>query len=187
MAQFRCQPSLILDWQVAFPGMRSMSSSNLLEQFHVQFVEAVASGAAAEADAVAQILTHWDMRVQSVSGDLVPISLSKEFLLGVGLAVRFACWEMNCCCFHIEAGLPKSHEFLLRVLHLVRGAELETLVYEMQIASLRLFHDHFVWSVNSKDQLNLGFKNELTQDQLEAYADFIWNNRVALQTIGETQ
>ncbi|MDB5337361.1 MAG: hypothetical protein JWN70_2980 [Planctomycetaceae bacterium] len=148
-----------------------------ITDIHPEFLTALIVSASNEADGVYHLLSLWDIKTRSESGALVPKQFSREFLLAAGVAIRFKVWEMNKTYFHLDAGLPSCSELLVKALQLQSGSELAQLAEMLNMASLRLFHDHFVWLAKNELQVDLGFQDPLNDDQLDAIADFIWNNR----------
>ncbi|MDB5387696.1 MAG: hypothetical protein JWM11_3342 [Planctomycetaceae bacterium] len=162
-----------------------MNSVTQIEQFNSEFVEAVKALAETEATGVAQLLDAWHLRSQSASE--APFDLSPEFLLAVAISLRFKIWELNNHRWHLDAGLPSSDEILTRALQPVLREDLGTLTHHLHVTSLQIFQDHFVWYVKAQSQVNLTFDDSLDDEHLDAIADFLWNNRHALRTNGESQ
>ncbi|MDB5391722.1 MAG: hypothetical protein JWM11_7368 [Planctomycetaceae bacterium] len=163
-----------------------MSDALSLSDFEPDFLTAVMINATAEADGVSQLLNLWDIKVQSESGEARPRQFASEFYLALGVGLRFWAWEDSKIYFHLEVGLPSGKEVILNALQLVSGSELKELSERLNITSLRLIHDRFVWLAKNEMTVDLGFQNQLDDEQLDAIADFLWNNRHIQSIHGET-
>jgi hypothetical protein len=157
-----------------------------LSDFEPDFLTAVMNNAADEAESVVHLLNLWDIKVQSRSGESHPRQFTSEFYLALGVGLRFWAWEESKICFHLEAGLPSGKQVILNTLQLVSGSELKEMAETLNITSLRLFHDCFVWTAKNEQEVDLGFQNQINEEQLDAIADFLWNNRHVLGIHGVT-
>ncbi len=157
-----------------------MSDAFSLLDFEPDFLTAVIHNAAAEAQGVGHLLQLWNIQTPSESGELRPKQFAREFYLALGVGLRFRVWESNQTCFHLDAGLPRGNEVILAALRLLSGHELEQMAVRLNIASLRLFHDHFVWVAKNELAVDLAFHAPLDDEQWDALADFIYDHRNAL-------
>lgn len=156
-----------------------------LPDFEPAFLATVVANATADAESVAYLLERWDIKSPDESGDLKPTRFAPEFYLALSVGLRFIAWELGQNLLHLRAGLPTGKEVLLSALRLVAGPELEELATRLNITSLRLFHDHFVWLARNEQAVDLSFDASLDDEQLDALAEFIWNHRNALDA-GDT-
>ncbi len=154
--------------------------------FSPDFISAVEALAASEADAVGRLIAGLKSRSRSDSGSLFELFLPPEFLLALGLALRFQSWELSQIRCHLNAGLPSGAETLIFAIRIFHEPELGKRVQDLSITSLGLFQKHFVWRAKTELQVDLGFQDSFDDDQLDAIAEFLWSNRHALQTQGET-
>ena len=154
--------------------------------FSPDFVSAVEALADSEADRVGRLVAELEKTFQSNSGQPFPFFLPRGFLFALGLALRFHSWELNTIRFHLDAGLPSGAETLILAIRLLREPRLERRIEELSMIALRLFHQHFIWRAKTEFQVDLGFQDSIDDDQLDAIADFLWSNRNALRTQGET-
>jgi hypothetical protein len=173
-----------------YPADRSdhggaMTTEISLSEFEPKFLTAVINNATAEADGVAYLLKLWNIGHQSESVDFKCREFAPEFYLALAVGLRFWAWESNQTCFHIEAGLPCGKDVLLCAIRLRCGNELQKIAERLNVASLRLLHDHFVWLPNNELAIDLGFRHQLNDEQLDAIADFLFNNLPALETHGD--
>lgn len=166
---------------VAIPEC-AMIDAISLPDFETDFLAAVEATAAAEAAGVAYLLALWDIKSPSKSGELAPTRFNQEFYLALSVGLRFTMWEADQTRFHLEAGLPSGKDVLLSALRLVAGDELEELATRLHNTSLRLLHDHFVWVAKTEQAVDLTFHGPLTDEQLDVIADFLWDNRNALNS-----
>lgn len=140
------------------------------------FLAAIESLAVSEANKAARVIALLTGRQANNPGN-PQIFLPREFLIAVGLAVRLTSWERNQLSFHTEAGLPSGAELLLIAIRLRSGRELAGIAARTSSSSLQLFYTSFIWAAQTELNASIGIRNDLSVDQLDLIADFLWDNR----------
>jgi hypothetical protein len=143
-----------------------------LDDLLVEFVAAVASQAIRGADRVAALLREAGIAPALGDHAAAPVGLPAELLLGLDLVLRFATWEQNLIFVHIESGLPSSDELLQRILELLPGEQMQSLISDLSGRSMVLLAQHFTWRAGVEQQIDLAIVDDDDEALLDAVADF---------------
>jgi hypothetical protein len=161
--------------------MSAASCPISLHQLPPELRQAVAQGAADDAERVAAFLDALGLRPSGEGTARVPLRLPTYFLVGLGAALRLLAWEQRGLRVHREAGLPPAHEALRNVFRAVAAdaplAEKEQAARRLRRRVLGVFIARLAWDGRALlgADVELGEADEDTL--IDALAQFLWQNR----------
>jgi len=138
-------------------------------------VEAVARGAARDANGVGLFLNELGLRV---SPDR-PLLLAAGFLLDLGAALRLLEWERRGLQAHLQAGLPPARIALWDVCRTLGKQPDPAAVPPGALASrvLAVFVERFAWNARAELNAEVVLAEGDEEQVLEALADYLWEHR----------
>ena len=139
-----------------------------------EFGIAIQAEAESDAHAVAAFLHDKGLISPArCAGEPIPFSL--EYVIGLGLGLRFQRWEHANISAHIDVGLPTATEVFRQVETLKSGPELCQFIARVLLAFQPLFHELFLWRVDAGDpRVEMAIARGDQKQLLDAVADYLW-------------
>lgn len=145
-----------------------------LAEFPQELIAAFQAQAIQDADAVGVFLRESGLHpvVQRPDG---PIEFPLEYLIGIGLGLRFLRCEQAKVAVHTAAGLPTAAELFKRVGTLLRGPILNEFVTNVWSVWAFVFYASFLWLVDDGDpRFELSIVTSDNEPLLDAVVDYLW-------------
>jgi hypothetical protein len=156
----------------------------LLSGIPDDLVQAVAYQAARDAEIVCLFLRHLGIQPSLRGEGIVPVRLPSSLLLGLAGGLRLYLWENNGARAALPVELPNAGEAIGNLM--IAAADpgqtdrLNAIAHDLAFRVFRAWVDHFAWHGRATWDADvlLGQAEETLLDEL---ADFLWENRHALQ------